>query len=365
MSYLTANIDLRRGTFHMSLKCSFDAAITGIFGSSGAGKTTLLNIIAGLTEMNSGQIEMNHQLLYDKAKKINIPPEQRRIGYVFQEGRLFPHLSVKENLRFGEKLLNSGQRKVIFKEVIDLLEIGPLLNKKIKEISGGQAQRVAIGRALLTSPKLLLFDEPFAGLDARLRSQVIPFLKRITSHYQIPMLIVSHDLQDLLKITDQLMLMQDGKCLGQGEFTKLLDENKAFNLLSYSGMVNTAEMHVQTSLPESGMVILKAGDDQLLRAELNTEKEPLKPGEKVNISMRPEDVTLALHHIEDISIQNQIKGTVGQVINKHNKAICLVDAGFPVIAEVTVATAKNMHIVPGKEIWCLIKAAAIKVDRAE
>jgi molybdate transport system ATP-binding protein len=211
---IEARIRFRRDGFLLAADLGIDARITGIFGHSGAGKSTLLHLVAGLLRPDAGRIAVDGQALFDDRARIDLPAHRRGIGMVFQDGRLFPHYSVEGNLRYGERL--ATRPGLGFDRVVDLLELRPLLPRSPTRISGGERQRVALGRALLTAPRLLLFDEPLAALDRGLKRQILPFLRQVRDHAGIPMLYVSHDLREILQLTDRLVLLDHGAVAGQG-----------------------------------------------------------------------------------------------------------------------------------------------------
>lgn len=200
-------IKYQRSHFSLNLERVITSPVVGLFGESGAGKSTLLSLIAGLISPCRGHIILDGVCLFDADKGINLPAHQRRIAMVFQDGRLFPHLSVKNNLLYGYKLLEENQRQLHLDEIVHLLELSDLLASQPHQLSGGEAQRVALGRALLMSPKLLLLDEPLSSLDSRLKQQILPFLKRVKDEINIPMIYVSHDLAEIQHLTNEIIQM--------------------------------------------------------------------------------------------------------------------------------------------------------------
>jgi len=206
------NLHLHQGNFLLGIDLEVTGQVIGIFGNSGAGKTTLIEIIAGLRKPNSGLVAMDDVLLMDSARKIFLPPEQRHVGYVPQDLALFPHLTVRKNLLYGHNSLTNSSG-IHLAHVAEILEIAPLLDRAIDELSGGQKQRVAFARALLSSPRLLLMDEPLASLDHDLKQKVIPYLQRIRDEFKIPMLYVSHSPAEVAALCDQVIVLRDGKVL--------------------------------------------------------------------------------------------------------------------------------------------------------
>ena len=190
---LTVDIEKTLGDFAVTAQFESESGATGLFGPSGAGKTTIVNMIAGLLRPDRGRIVLDGEVLFDEAARIAVPAWRRRIGYVFQEGRLFPHLSVKHNLDYGRWIGGHAADPAAFAHVVELLDIGPLLERRPGKLSGGERQRVAVGRALLMRPRLLLLDEPLASLDAGRKAEILPYLQRLRDEAKVPMVYVSHD----------------------------------------------------------------------------------------------------------------------------------------------------------------------------
>jgi molybdate transport system ATP-binding protein len=207
---LQLDLSYRRGSFELQAHATLGAAVTGICGPSGAGKSTLLALLAGLLHPQHGTVRFDAELLDDAERGIRVPPWRRRFGLVFQDDRLFPHLSIRGNLLYGSRRLARASRQLELETVSALLELGPLLERRPAQLSGGERQRVALGRALLYSPRLLLLDEPLSSLDERLKQQILPFLRRIKQEIRIPMVYVSHDRREVDFLADQQLAMRDG-----------------------------------------------------------------------------------------------------------------------------------------------------------
>lgn len=208
---LTLDLEYARGDFRLSVQADLTAPVTGIFGPSGSGKSTLLALIAGLLTPTRGHIRLGDRILTDTAQGIAVPAHDRQIGLVFQEARLFPHLSVRRNLLYGYRRREPAQRQFELPDIARLLEIGHLLERAPHTLSGGERQRVALGRAVLCSPRLLLLDEPLASLDERLKEQILPFLHRIRAHTHLPICYISHDLREIRYLTDHVLYMRAGR----------------------------------------------------------------------------------------------------------------------------------------------------------
>jgi molybdate transport system ATP-binding protein len=358
MSVLKADIILKRPGFTLDINCEIRKEITGIFGSSGAGKTTFLQALAGLQIPDSGKISIAGREVFNTERRINLPPEKRRLGFVFQDGRLFPHLSVIRNLKYGMK---DNSDIAFFREVTELLKISDILNSKVSKISGGQAQRVAIGRALLSNPDILVLDEPFSALDKRLRHHIISLLKPLIAKFNLPLLVISHDLSDLLMLSDNLLIIDNGRCIGHGDYYELIAANETMTALNSAGLVNAIDLKIEYIDGKKGLMMLSHGNRKIF-AESWLSEERFLENNRVNVVLRPEDITLASHKISDISIQNQLEGKIEKLITTKNKVLCVVDCGFKLISEVSLATKQKMKLEEGKGIWCLFKAAAVKLN---
>ncbi len=203
-------VQRRQGDFQIGVDITGDAqGITALHGHSGAGKTSILNMVAGLLRPDSGRVSIRDFCMFDSVRGINLPPEKRHIGYVFQEGRLFPHLSVQSNLLYGRG--RSANHVAGLEQIVELLGIGRLLERKPRSLSGGEKQRVALGRAILSSPRLLLMDEPLASLDSERKTELLPYIKRLNQEFRIPILYVSHVMEEIRAITDTVIFLANGK----------------------------------------------------------------------------------------------------------------------------------------------------------
>jgi molybdate transport system ATP-binding protein len=219
---LEVQVRRKQGDFIIDAAFSIKrSGITALFGPSGAGKTSIVNMVAGLSRPDIGRIVMNGRCLFDSANGINVPPEKRRVGYVFQDARLFPHLSVRSNLTYGMRLLPKSEHYVHFNQVVQLLGIASILDRRPAKLSGGEKQRVAIGRALLCSPALLLMDEPLASLDRDRKSEVLPFIGRLSRDFSTPILYVSHMMDEIECLADHLVLVDNGTVVTSGSFEQL------------------------------------------------------------------------------------------------------------------------------------------------
>ena len=223
MIVLAVNVEKQLGTFKVNVRFAAVGGATALFGPSGSGKTSLVNMVAGLLEPDRGIIALDDTVLFDAGRNIDVPPHKRRIGYVFQEGRLFPHLSVRQNLDYGRRMNGQPRDQNEFDRIAALLDIGQLLDRRPRMLSGGERQRVAVGRALLMRPRLLLLDEPLASLDAGHKREILPYLVRLRDEAKVPIVYVSHMPAEVRRIATDVVLLNDGKVVASGGLDLLKD----------------------------------------------------------------------------------------------------------------------------------------------
>ncbi|WP_167619432.1 molybdenum ABC transporter ATP-binding protein [Maribellus sediminis] len=355
------DIQLRRKEFLLNVKAEISEGITGIYGPSGHGKTSMLNAIAGLVKPESGYIILNNTPVFDSKQRINLPVRKRKVGYVFQDIRLFPHLSILKNLEYG--INRNTESNISVDEVTDILKIKHLLDKKPDECSGGEKQRISIGRALLSGAQVLMMDEPFSAVDVQLRSTIIPFLTALNKRFRIPILIVSHDLPDLLSLTDHLLLLKNGAISAFGKFQDLIVDENNIELMRDAGLYNVFDLCVFATLPQKNMVLLHSPASEFqVQVLLQSFSNPnIEVEQRIKVLIRPEDISIALKPVDQISLRNQIPGTIIKIFSRNGLAFCLVDAGEKVLVEITEASKKNMNLNVGTTVYCLFKSAALKM----
>lgn len=352
------NIDNNKFNFN----CKIESEITGIYGPSGAGKTTFLNILAGLIKPNNGNICINGKNVFDSKKGLNISETRRNIGYVFQDGRLFPHLTVQQNLCYSKPYIKGKEKIASFDEVVNLLDIRPLLVKKPRDLSGGEKQRVAIGRALLTQPSILLLDEPFANLDRYLRKQIISYLIRINQTFSIPMLIVSHIIGDILRLTKEMIVINKGEIVAHGDIFQLMTENLVPEIVKPRRYLNIIDACLEKEIEDEKLYIFKETKSRKTRFVTSAKiASELQPETQIRMAIRPDDIALCKNELSDISIQNQIQGIVKKIIETDQSTFCIVDCGVELVVEITMAALKKLNIKEGDKVFSLIKAKAIEI----
>jgi molybdate transport system ATP-binding protein len=358
---LDFELELARGAFHFRAADTLTAPVTGVFGPSGSGKTTLLHLIAGLAIPQRGRLSLDGRVLLDRERGLCRRPEQRRIGLVFQDGRLFPHLDVTDNLRYGLRLLPPAQRRFSLDEICAWLELDGLRRQRPHTLSGGERQRVALGRALLQSPHLLLLDEPLASLDRGYKLQILPLLRRIKHQTGIPMIYVSHDLSELLQLTDELLIVKAGGLLGRGTLTDLLRDQAVLDLIHDLGLLNVVPARIDRHEISEGITHYQVG---AISGECRPWVGPLHENagsDACFLSLRPEDIALVRETVSGISIQNQVRGRIVRLMQSRHKALCLVDVGIDLLVEVTPHAIHELTLTEGEHITCLFKAQALRV----
>ena len=348
-------LDLRKtiNGFSLEVAAQAQARVLGIVGPSGSGKTTLLHCIAGLIQPDSGTIIVNGRTLVDTAAgKTAIPVRDRRVGYVLQDSLLFPHMSVEANLRYGLRKHESGPR---LHDVVDVLELGPLLPRSADTLSGGQARRVAVGRALLSAPRLLLLDEPLTGLDRRLAGKTLHYLHRVLTAFDIPAIYVSHTMSDVLFLCQEVWLLSSGRMVAAGV---------PRHVLSSSQRVGDAPLHElenvflaapdRTASPE--VTAFRVGTQRLIVAS------PIAPAtHEALLAIRASDIMLSLTRPERISARNVLRGQVAQVANQGKHSLVFVDVGVEWIVAITPGAVEELNLRPGIEVFCILKASSISV----
>ncbi|MBV4455680.1 MULTISPECIES: molybdenum ABC transporter ATP-binding protein [Pseudomonas] len=332
--------------------------VTALYGHSGSGKTTCLRCIAGLERADEGFIQINDEVWQDSRKGLFVAPHKRALGYVFQEASLFAHLSVRANLEFGLKRIPRQQRRVDMAQATQLLGIGHLLDRQPHHLSGGERQRIGIARALLTSPSLLLMDEPLAALDSARKSEILPYLERLHDELDIPVLYVSHARDEVARLADHLVLLSDGKALASGPIGETLARlDLPLALGDDAGVVITGTVSAYDEHYQLLTLQLPASTLQMRVAHA-----PLAVGKALRIKVQARDVSLSLQAEEHSSILNRLPVTVTQEIAADNSAHVLVrlDAdGTPLLARITRFSRDQLHLHPGQALWAQIKAVAV------
>ncbi|MCR4264980.1 molybdenum ABC transporter ATP-binding protein [Nitratireductor sp. ZSWI3] len=360
MTAFDIDIKGRAGSFAIDAAFRAELGVTAIFGASGAGKSTLLKMIAGTARPSSGRIVVAGKTLYDSVSGIDLPPERRGIGFVFQDARLFPHLSVRKNLTYARW---AGRRPASrpFGEVVSLLGLENRLDSDPATLSGGERQRVAIGRALLADPSLLLMDEPLSSLDKARRREILPYLEAIRTETGIPVLYVSHETAEIARLADTVVVLEDGRVIDSGPAATVLarlslatggDTEEAATLIE--GRVTAVDPAYQTAT-----VALDGGSIELTGTGFNA-------GTIVRLRVRATDVAIATQPHDGLSIRNQLSCRIDELRREGAHAMVVLDLGGQrLIARITAKSADALELAPGGRAIALLKAVSVEMARVE
>ncbi|WP_108663382.1 molybdenum ABC transporter ATP-binding protein [Acuticoccus kandeliae] len=355
---MSIDIAIRHTFGAFSLDVAFDAppGITALFGRSGSGKTTIVNAVAGLFQPQTGRIVAGDAVLLDTERGIAIAPHRRRVGYVFQEGRLFPHLTVRQNLAFGRWFAPARAPRVETGPIVAMLGIGHLLDRRPGRLSGGEKQRVAIGRALLSSPRVLLMDEPLAALDEVRKNEILPYLERLRDHTDVPILYVSHSLAEVARLATTVIALDHGRIVRAGPAGAVLSDPDAVPLLGVrdAGAVLTARIvghHAADGLTE---LAVSAGHLFLPRIDA-------APGAPIRLRIEAQDIILARSAPEGISALNVLPATVTaiHVGEGPGAAVGLLAGEDRLLARVTRRSVAALGLTPGAPCYAILKATSV------
>ncbi len=349
-AFLEFDINVRLNGFELDAKGIFDNGITAIFGPSGAGKSTLLSCLAGLRRPDRGKINMGGKALYSSARGIRIRPQLYRSALVFQDGALFPHMTVRRNIEYGFRLTPKNQRFIDPSELTEFLGIDHLADRLPASLSGGEKQRVALARSLAMSPRILLLDEPVASLDVRLRHDVVGYLKRTHERYEMPMIYVSHSLSDVLALADMALVLDHGKVRTFGNASEVI-----LDLASSLGGRSEGIDNLHNGIVEADDVI-RLGETRIIVPSLARRK-----GADVTISIAAAEIILATQRPEGISARNVLPGNVVRIIRGEFAVFAVVDTGSEFVVELTSDSAIEMGLEVGKEVYAIFKTSSITV----
>ncbi|ELY4109912.1 molybdenum ABC transporter ATP-binding protein ModC [Cronobacter turicensis] len=327
------------------------SGITAVFGVSGAGKTSLINAISGLTRPQHGRIVLNDRVLSDTETDTFLPPEKRRVGYVFQDARLFPHYKVRGNLKYGMAKEMAAQ----FDKLVTLLGIEPLLDRLPGTLSGGEKQRVAIGRALLTAPELLLLDEPLASLDVPRKRELLPYLQRLAREINIPMLYVSHSLEEILHLADKVLVLEQGEVKAFGSLEDIWGSSVMHPWLPPEQQSSVLKVTVLEHHPHYAMTALALGDQHLW---VNRIEKPLQTALRIRI--QASDVSLVLQPPLQSSIRNILRARVAQCYDDNGQVEVQLEVGSRTLwARISPWARDELAIKPGLWLYAQIKSVSI------
>lgn len=351
---IEARFEIDRGEF--SLNVDFAIAcdgVTAIFGPSGSGKTTLLRAIAGLEYSKGAYLKIGDQVWQDA--DVFVPPHKRSIGYVFQEASLFEHLNVQHNIAYGLKRLKGAAQKIPVTQIVELLEMQNLLARSPSQLSGGEQQRVAIARALAASPTLLLMDEPLAAVDERRKKDILPYLESVYQEFGIPVLYVTHSRNEVARLADYLLLLEEGKLVAKGEVSELFT-NLDFPLSHDADAETVIEAKVAGHDEAFGLNQLDFPGGRFKVAG-----RPLPTGNSVRLQIMARDVSITLSHQQGTSILNIFPVTVEQLMSesKAQMTVRLMAGSVPLLSRVTRKSVEELNLKPGDSVFAQVKSVAL------
>jgi molybdate transport system ATP-binding protein len=349
------------GAFRLDAEFTSDGRVTALFGPSGAGKTSVVNSLAGLIRPTTGRVVVDGQVLFDDRAGVCVPPHRRRIGYVFQEGRLFPHLTVRQNLLYGWWFTPRSERHEQLDPVIDLLGLRALLGRRPGRLSGGEKQRVALGRALLASPRLLLMDEPLASLDAARKDEILPYIERLRDETRVPIVYVSHAVAEVARLANTLVVLAGGRVVASGPVGTVMSRLDLVSLVGRDEVGAILETTVAGTDTESGLTTLHSIAGDLYVAGLD-----LPVASKVRVRIRARDVMVAASAPKDLSALNVLEGIVAEIGPTDGGAaeLRLECHGAPLLARLTRHSIDRLGLAPGRRVYAVIKAVAIEGSRS-
>lgn len=354
------DVTLQRGTFEVQVQAHCSGMSTGILGASGSGKTSLLLALAGVLPAKRMRLTIENEVIVDSEHGWMPPAHQRRVGIVFQDHRLFPHMSVAANLRYGVRKHESGG--LSFDEVLQLLDIGDLVKRRPHACSGGQRQRVAIGRALLANPRLLLLDEPLSSLDPHLKRTILPYIARIRQEANIPLLMVSHDIAEIVTLTDEIILVANGKKLGQGTIPALAKIPAAFDYLHQDGLWFPQQGVFVRNADGASLIKLDGPDDVEIRGPLLAD---IEPSARVVAFLRPDDIAIGVPEARDIptTLSNRLAAKITHIQRAAHHALLTLDAGTgaPMLADITPHALDKLALREGSHVVLLFKARSARI----
>jgi molybdate transport system ATP-binding protein len=360
---LSVRFKKQRGDFRLDV--AFSAPTPGLialFGRSGCGKSTVVNLIAGLLSPDEGFVRLGDETLYDCAARIDVPAERRRIGCVFQDARLFPHLDVLGNLRYGERRARIQPHAIRFDDIVDLLGLRALLQRRPHQLSGGERHRVALGRALLSQPRLLLLDEPLASLDLARREELLPYLENLRDRLALPMVYVSHQFDEVLRLATHVVLMEAGGVLAEGDLAAVSVRPELRAIVGADSVGAVVEGDVRAIDSKAGLAAIRVGSNEV-SVSVNGLQTPLHEGaRRVRVQLLARDLILATEPPRGLSVRNTLHGTIAAMsADIEHTHLVEIDIGGPrVMARVTQAASAELGLRAGQPVWVLVKTVSLR-----
>lgn len=343
-----------RGAPHFSLDAALDvpAGFTILFGPSGAGKSTLLDCLAGLLRPRDGRIVLGEQVLFDSTRGVDLSPQARPLAYLFQSPALFPHLTVEENVAYGISRLTPAEKRESVAKILGRFRIAALRRRKPREISGGEQQRVALARSLVTIPRALLLDEPLTGLEAGLKAAIVEDLRAWNAVQKIPILYVTHNREEVDALGERVVVMERGRILSAGVPNEVLDAPRRQRLAQAAGFENFLQGVVKDLRESEGVMRVQLAGSS---AEIEVPLGYASPGDTVRIAVRAGDILLATERPAKLSARNILEGVLTSIEERGATIVCRVEAGFPFIVHVTRGALRSLELTSGQRVWLVLK----------
>lgn len=345
--------------FSLDVDLAANAGFTILFGASGAGKTTLLDCIAGLTAPDSGSIRVGSRVFFDAASRLNLPVARRNVGYVFQDLALFPHLTVEANLAYGLDQVPAAERGQRISAILDAFRIAQLRSRRPREISGGERQRVALARSLVTDPCILLLDEPLAALDAPTKSHIVEDLRRWNDAHRIPILYVTHSREEVFALGERVIVLDAGRVVAQGTPHEVMSAPRQETVAQLAGFENVFDATVVAAHEDRGTMTCRLNAASLAAPDSGVELEtPLvraEQGTHLRIGIRAGDILLATQRPEGLSARNLLPGKITSLVRRDVIIAARVDVGVEMEVHLTLAARDALQLTPGREVWLIVK----------
>ena len=346
---LDVSVRKKQGDFQFAAEFSLTGQRVGLFGPSGSGKSTLMYLLSGLLKPDSGHIRLDDAVLYDSAAGVNLPPEKRRVGVVFQHAHLFPHLSVRRNMLYGWRRTPEQERHIQPEAIIEVLNLAHLLDRGVNLLSGGERQRVALARTVLTCPRLILMDEPLTGLDEELKFQIIPYLNKVFAGFAIPLLFISHSLLEMRLMTEQVLVVEEGRVLREMGTEELAQSTWA---ASRQGYVNL--LRLGRPVPQGDLWSYQWGSVRLVLTDEGENEENI-------VELDAREILLFKRHPEATSARNLLPCTVRKIFTAGNRVRVELQCGSrQLIAQIVPEAMRELELVEGGEVVAAIKASAFR-----
>jgi molybdate transport system ATP-binding protein len=352
---LSVAVEHRLGDFRLDAAFESGGGLTALFGRSGSGKTSLVNAIAGLIRPTRGHIAVDGEVLTDTASGVFVPARRRHVGYVFQEGRLFPHLTVRQNLLYGHWFAARRGRPGEVEHVIELLGLGELLGRRPANLSGGEKQRVAIGRALLAAPRLLVMDEPLASLDEERKTEILPYIERLRDEFAIPIVYVSHAIAEVTRLATTMVVMSEGRVAAVGPTAEIMGRIDLFPLTGPAEAGAILNTRIAEHDIRFGLTTLRSA-----AGDLRVPYIDMRLGAQLRVRIRARDVMIALEPPRGLSALNILPGTVAEIGETVGASVemRLDCGGETLIARLTRRSVEALGLVPGRQVYAVIKSIA-------